>query len=805
MVGMIVAVRKNCWTTGLFAFLALVLLGNARAAFFRVTANTDDGPGSLRQAINAANSNAPGSIVGFHLPPGSQTIQLLSPLPPMTNTMIIDGWTQPGFAGIPLVELDGEQAGTNANGLVILAPGTLVRGLVINRFSFDGILIYGGGSNVLQGNVIGTDALGTNINVPNMANGIDIQFSPGNLIGGLVPGQGNLLSGNYSTGLVIGGQASVGNVVLGNFVGTAANGKGTNGNFISGIGILDASNNTIGGTNNAARNIVSGNFGNGLEIIDSDSTNNIVQGNYVGVDVTGKLLIPNEETGIYLFGATQNLIGGSVPGAGNLVTGNKAAGVTVDGMHSDGNGYGNAIQGNWIGLDASGTKAPGNILYGVSIFSAPSTLLGGTNPGARNIISANTEDGVYLYGSGTVETVIYGNYVGTAPDGITPMGNLWYGIEFDTDDVGGPRSTVVGGTEPGQANVIAYTQVPTRGSGVRVRSGSASTTIRGNSTFVNAGLGIDVGIYGVHQNTPQNGPDDKGSRWQNYPVLKGAMVDGVTHVHGTLNSYPLSSFLIDFYANTATNASGNGEGGAWIGAIQIKTDAKGDGVFSAKFLKVGEGQFISATATGPTHDTSEFSATLPADFEGYELEVTQRGSTSGGRLIFTTEVINHAPVPALNVKVTIHTPSNSGFVSSLLNGLQSGIVKSNAIVITVPLIAADGKISIVTTFLPQFSGDAIASATVESSDLISSSNPHTASAILHVAPALVSSVTTNGLSLRWVGTPGKYILQHTKSLALPVTWDEIATAPDFGSFAGTNSSLNIPLSPGFHSFRLSAP
>lgn len=141
-------------------------------------------------------------------------------------------------------------------------------------------------------------------------------------------------------------------------------------------------------------------------------TANVVEGNKIGTDVTGTLALPNVENGVVLINvADDNTIGGTVSGAGNLISGNGSAGIFV--------GLGNlvatgtVIEGNKIGTDVKGITAVPNFGHGVQIEGAADTLLGGTVPGAGNLISGNGQDGVLLFltvGSGTL---VEGNRIGT--------------------------------------------------------------------------------------------------------------------------------------------------------------------------------------------------------------------------------------------------------------------------------------------------------------------------------------------------------------------------------------------------------
>src|SRR6266540_575054 len=123
---------------------------------FPVTTVADNVPGSLRQAILDSNANPGADTITFNIGGGGvQTIHPTSALPDITDPVTIDGTTQPGFAGSPLIELNGGSAGSAA-GLRITAGSSTVRGLVINGFALDGIVLSGSGGNLIAGNYIGT-------------------------------------------------------------------------------------------------------------------------------------------------------------------------------------------------------------------------------------------------------------------------------------------------------------------------------------------------------------------------------------------------------------------------------------------------------------------------------------------------------------------------------------------------------------------------------------------------------------------------------------------------------------------------
>jgi hypothetical protein len=235
-------------------------------ATFTVTDTSDDinDTGSLRHAITQSNLTGPGpNTINFNIPgTGVKTIAPLSALPVITKPVIIDGTSQPGFTSSPLIELDGQHAGTGSYGLAITAGGSTVEGLVINRFSKSGIVIEGGGGNSIVGNLIGIDSSGLRAS-GNFGDGVFIFDSPNNTVGGTVTGARNIISGN-GFGIDIDGSTATGNVVQGNYIGTNQTGEQVVANFGAGIRIdQQASNNLIGGATTAARNLISGNIGHG--------------------------------------------------------------------------------------------------------------------------------------------------------------------------------------------------------------------------------------------------------------------------------------------------------------------------------------------------------------------------------------------------------------------------------------------------------------------------------------------------------------------------------------------------------------
>ncbi len=561
---------------------------------------------SLRGAIANANAASDADVIQFAIGSGAQTISPTLTLPTITQPVTIDGTSQPGFATTPIIQLNGTGAGVATGGLTITGGGSTIRGLVINRFTGDGIAISTGGGNTIAGNYIGTNNAGSAALANNF--GITILNSPNNTIGGLDAEDRNLISGNTLGGIEINLAPSTGNVVLGNLIGTDAAGTGALGNN-DGVRIVSAPGNTVGGLSSSARNVISGNGRDGIRILSGGADNNSVVGNYIGTNAAGTAGLANGSLGVLISGAAGNSVGGTATGARNVISGNHI-GISVFGS-------GNTVRGNLIGTDATGTADLGNALEGMLI-GGPGNVIGGNTASARNVISGNGLTGVSITNAGTNDNVLQGNFIGTKQDGISPLGNDSHGIQ-----ISGGSNNVIGGDGVGEANVIAFNA----SSGVRVVSATGNT-IAGNSIHSNGELGIDMFPDGV---TPNDGGDaDTGANnLQNFPVFTSAgLASGLVAINGSLNTAANTQFTMRIYVNTACDSSGNGEGDQQVESTVTTTNASGNSTF-AFFLDTTpvSGTFITATATNPNGNTSEFSPCVPVlddaddDNDGYTDDV----------------------------------------------------------------------------------------------------------------------------------------------------------------------------------------
>ena len=238
-------------------------------ATFTVLNVADAGPDSLRQAITDANTTPGPDRIRFDIPgPGPFTIIPQTSLPTISDPVAIDGTTQPGFAGRPIVELNGSASGFNffGNGLTITASGSTVRGLVINRFVGYGLELDNVDGAVIAGNFIGTDGLGV-VDLGNGFGGVSLFDSRNVVIGGQTAAEGNLISGNNGGGINVFGFSGLpgGNTIQGNTIGTDRTGSRAIPNNGNGI-LLNSSGNQIGGIGTGQGNTIAFNGSSGVQV-----------------------------------------------------------------------------------------------------------------------------------------------------------------------------------------------------------------------------------------------------------------------------------------------------------------------------------------------------------------------------------------------------------------------------------------------------------------------------------------------------------------------------------------------------------
>lgn|GEM_PF-1233517 len=466
----------------------LSLAATAFAADFTVTNPSDRGPGSLHQAITDANAVAGQDRIVFNIPgSGIHVIDVSgNALPQITDPLILDGYTQPGArpntlaAGsdaIILIQIDNAQHNLPA-GLLVTGGNTTIRGLSITGFSRD------------------TSVVG-------------VRLAP--------PGGGNTVEGNFI------GLAPDGNTTGSNGYGIYTNTAGT----------------TIGGTTPAARNVISGNdrFGSGILISNCSAT---VSGNYIGTDASGLIARPNSQQGIYVEDEIAPghgvVIGGTEPGAGNLISGNSVG----------------------LRLGRIGT-----------IFGQPFT-------------------------APAIGVTVTGNLIGVKSDG-TPLGNS-IGIYLTAGS-----QNVIGGLGPGAGNVIAFNGL----SGLVITElgnpASINNRVLSNAIY-GGGIGIDLGNDGPTPNDA--GDNDEGANHrQNSPIITSTAVTGSNlSIQGTLNSTANTQFTIQFFGDGMNFLQPQ----TFLGSTSTTTDNNGNATFSATVPRPSNNVTVNATATDPLGNTSEF-------------------------------------------------------------------------------------------------------------------------------------------------------------------------------------------------------
>jgi hypothetical protein len=554
-----------------------------------VTNLNDSGAGSLRQALMDASVNAGPCHIVFNIPgSGPFTISVLSPLPVISNPVIIDGTTQPGFTSLPMVEVNGKSC--TGDGLSITASGCTIKGLAINQFSGCGILLTQGSNNVVQGNFLGSSLDGSR-KLPNGLHGVKILNSAGNVVGGAAA---------------------------------------------------------------LSRNVVMASGQNGIQLEGAGASYNQVLGNYIGLNWTGSGMAGVGGSGIVVSNAAWNVIGGPAPGAGNLSSCHRGDGLVISGPSA----CFNMVQGNWIGTDITGTNSAGTTGNGITIWNAPSNTVGGLTLAAANVIVANSLNGIAISGGAAQFNVVQGNFIGTDRSGTLSMFNAQSGV-FSTNTF----NNLIGGLVPGAGNTIAFNKV----SGVVVGAGQCA--ILGNSLFSNSG-GPQISLLsGGNSNAVA-------------PLVTSVMNNGTaTRFQGTLVSTPSTTFRIEFFASP-TSA---GHGKTFLGAASLTTDSTGAGGVSAVLLTGNiTNQFVTATATDPAGNTSQFSIAMPVAFYGGPLITADPQSVVVGQGQSAVFVVSAAGATPLSYQWWFNGSNLAGATSAALTltNLQSFHAGNYSVVVT---------------------------------------------------------------------------------------------------------------------------
>lgn len=441
-----------------------------------------------------------------------------------------------------------------------------------------------------------------------------------------------------------------------------------------GIGISGSTANRIGGPGPRFRNVISGSRFSGISI--SGSSSNVVEGNFIGTDASGVLPLGN---GVGSSGSGIEIDQSLLPtrrSVANRIGGREpGAGNVISANGGCGvvifDGQRNEIVGNLVGVDSTGTNALGNLLAGVCI-DAGGGPTGTANVISNNVIAANMFNGVFLRYAGVRQNTVVGNFIGTDRSGTVNLGHSQYGVVV----LEGAQQNVIGDTAAAAGNVIKFNAL----GGVLVGTGAgtvASTRnrVRGNFISANAGLGIELAPDpfspdGVTLNDLLDRDSGPNAR-QNHPVLTAAEASGSRlSLRGTLSSNPDTVFDLDFYANPTCDSSGHGEGERYLGSASVTTDADGNAAFTAELsASVLAGHVITATATSTVQgNTSEFSACF-AVTPGPPALVAAREAATGDFLL-KWETADAGWVPEENASLAADAGWKPAVGSATANGSQ---------------------------------------------------------------------------------------------------------------------------------------
>ncbi|MBK6749354.1 MAG: CSLREA domain-containing protein [Acidobacteria bacterium] len=575
--------------------------------------------------------------------------------------------------GVVISEASGNFVGSDVDGYLNFISGNKESGIIIDHL---------GTQNTIQRNYIGTTRTGTESH-PNL-HGVDIagnvNFVRNNIIAGntetgvtierhvesdtiptgnvvennriglsredvmlpqekgiYVQGIGNTIQNNNISGNSIAGIDILGdsNSILNNLIGTDRTGNEARPNTDFGI-LITSSNNTISG------NTISGN-GSGVTIIRPvedpkiEASGNRLLGNYIGTNSAGTVALPGQTHGVAIAnGADNNTIGGTTADSRNVISGNTQIGISLQpgAVPAASAPFGTKIQGNYIGTNAAGTAVIPNGIMGLEISETLQTLIGGFGadmPGARNVISGNSQHGIFLR-SNTLNTRISGNYIGTASDGTSPLGNIGNGIFLQR----GVGRTTIGGLEPNAGNTIAYNGK--NGILMAVDAGQ-NNIIDPNSIFANALMGIDIGDDGHTLNDPLDA-DTGPNNLQNYPeIVSTQVVNDDVIVSLRVDSAPANSaygmngIYIEFF-----KADAGSEGERFIGSTfytladynSLAPGTKTVNLGNIYTLGILGTDMITASATDANGNTSEFTPRFGPTAAGVSISGRIKTPSGGG-------------------------------------------------------------------------------------------------------------------------------------------------------------------------------
>lgn len=487
--------------------------------------------------------------------------------------------------------------GNGGSGVYIGASVTAatVAGSVIGCNAGDGVTIDGADENVLHTNHIGLSSTGVAL-----ANGYGVALfaaATGNQVGPGPAGEANVIGGNTSAGVYIVGAGTTANTVIGNIIGLKPGGEVAAPNGGPGVEIS-----TGAGANTVRSNVISGNGAQGVLVAGVAGT--VIAGNRIGTNGLGSAAVPNGAEGVTLqSGATGTTVGGAGAADRNLISGNKNAGVVIrDAATSN-----NLIEGNNIGLDASGAVKIPNGQAGVAIFEGSDNRVGGDGSLILQFISGNTREGVYIEAAPGTK-IGRSTSIGTGFNTSIAIGNTREGVLVSDSTGVVARPGIVAG------NGLAGMAV--------VGSSASGNTLAPYLSGANGGLPVDLGNDGATANDA--GDADTGPNGLlNYPTITsrtGGMVSGTACTD--------CSVLV--YISYADPAASGGKA-----EYLTRVQAGGSGAWSATIPAGVPLSNISAMAcTGactPGSSTSELApVTVAAQVRTIEFAVSASTAQEGG-------------------------------------------------------------------------------------------------------------------------------------------------------------------------------
>jgi hypothetical protein len=667
---------------------------------FLVTTTADSGPGSLRQAILNANENSSEvpTTISFDIPSASTPyiIALQSPLPNITQPVVIDAATQPGYLVSPIVELDGQ--GTVDNGLSLLANSNTIEGLELVDFAMSGILIQSN-DNLVSGNFVGTDPTGSSPG-PGDSIGISIAGSD-NTIGGAAVGAGNVIAFNTASGAAGAGvevMSGSENAILQNSI------------FQNNVGIINNSQDaptlaTVTATSKAT--IIAGQ----VPTPDQDATYTLEFFSSGIIDpppgdqarvFLGSVQVTPSTTGTASFNAT-------IPVAvqsGLTVTATVTETNTSNGTNTSPFATSLTVSGSFM-VTTTATSGPGSLSQAITDAdetSGSSTIKfnitsgsgydPATNTATITLVSAlpvitepvsidgTTQPGdVIENGSSVVDGLDLGSgSSGSEISGLTLTGFTGAGILIASSD------NTIGGTVSGAGNTIAGNT----GDGVKIDGDSTSpsngniilgNTIDNNRNTNNTSAGVEVDATTgnpSNQNTISSNliyQNDQGIVFVNgandgirSPTITGVnSVGAPTTIQGQLqNLTPSSAYILEFFSSApGDNISILGQAHVLLGSTEILTDSNGNASFVVSFpIAMLPGQVVTATATSAAGDTSEFATAQSVASPSVVTTTADNGNDSAAVVGSLRQVIENAIKTngSTPFQITFQIPGTGPFV-----------------------------------------------------------------------------------------------------------------------------------------------